>query len=166
MKRTSLGGEGCPVARALDEIGDWWSLLIIRDAFDGLRRFGEFQKSLGISKGILTARLKHLVAIDVLELVPISGDGGYQEYVLTEKGGGLFLVTVSLRQWAEDHCFGKTERHSILVEKASAKHVPRLALKGRDGKELDSSMTFVRKAVDLGGARVRRNAKDRLAAQA
>src|ERR1700761_7519482 len=101
VKRRSFEEAECPVARSLDEIGDWWSLLIIRDAFDGVRRFTEFQKSLGISKGILTARLKHLVSIDVLETAPISDEGGYQEYVLTTKGRDLFLVTVSLRQWAE-----------------------------------------------------------------
>ena len=125
MKRTSIGRVECPVARALDEIGDWWSLLIIRDAFDGMRRFSEFQKSLGISRGILTARLKHLVAIDVLQLAPIADEGGYQEYVLTDKGRDLFLVTVSLRQWGEDHCFDKLERHSVLAEKASGQRVPR-----------------------------------------
>jgi DNA-binding HxlR family transcriptional regulator len=146
MKRTSLGRVECPVARSLDEIGDWWSLLIIRDAFDGMRRFGEFQRSLGISKGILTARLKHLVAIDVLELAPISDEGAYQEYVLTDKGRDLFLVVVSLRQWGEDYCFDRSERHSVLVEKANGQRVPRLALRGRDGNELDESATFVRKA--------------------
>src|SRR5436190_21014688 len=145
MKRTSLGRVECPVARALDEIGDWWSLLIIRDAFDGMRRFSEFQKSLGISKGILTARLKHLVAIGVLETAPIADEGGYQEYLLTEKGRDLFLVNVSLRQWGEDHCFDKAERHSLLIEKASRQRVQRLALRGRDGKELDDSATYVRK---------------------
>jgi DNA-binding HxlR family transcriptional regulator len=145
MKRTSLGRVECPVARALDEIGDWWSLLIIRDSFDGMRRFSEFQKSLGISKGILTARLKHLVAIGVLETAPIADEGGYQEYLLTEKGRDLFLVNVSLRQWGEDHCFDKAERHSFLIEKASGQRVQRLALRGRDGKELDDSATYIRK---------------------
>ena len=145
MKRTSIGQVECPVGRALDEIGDWWSLLIIRDAFDGMRRFGEFQKSLKISKGILTARLKHLVAIGVLEMVPIAGEDGYQEYVLTDKGRDLFLVTVSLRQWGEDHCFDKSERHSVLVEKASGQRVPRLVLRGSGGNELDETATFVRK---------------------
>lgn len=126
-------------------ISDRWSLLIIRDAFDGMRRFGEFQRSLKISKGILTARLKHLVAIGVLEMAPIAGEDGYQEYVLTDKGRDLFLVTVSLRQWGEDHCFDKSERHSVLVEKANGHRVPRLALRGSDGHELDESATFVRK---------------------
>ena len=160
MKRTSLGRVECPVARALDEIGDWWSLLIIRDAFDGMRRFSEFQKSLGISKGILTARLKHLVAIGVLETAPIGDDGGYQEYVLTPKGRELFLVNVSLRQWGEDHCFDKSERHSLLVEKASGQRVQRLALRGRDGKELDDSTTVVRK---LAGSAAPRASKGRQA---
>jgi DNA-binding HxlR family transcriptional regulator len=145
MKRTSMGRVECPVARALDEIGDWWSLLIIRDAFDGMRRFSEFQKSLGISKGILAARLKHLVTIDILEMAPIADEGGYQEYVLTDKGRGLFLVTVSLRQWGEDHCFDKSELHSVLVEKGNGQRAPRLALRTRDGRELDETATFVRK---------------------
>ena len=166
MKRTSIGPVPCPVARALDEIGDWWSLLIIRDAFDGMRRFGEFQKSLGISKGILTARLKHLVAIKILQMAPIADEGGYQEYVLTDKGRDLFLVTVSLRQWGEDHCFEKSERPSILVEKANGQRVPRLALRGRDGKELDESATLIRKVSDSPAARKPRNSKRRTVAGA
>jgi DNA-binding HxlR family transcriptional regulator len=163
MKRTNLGRVECPIARTLDEIGDWWSLLIIRDAFDGMRRFGDFQKSLGISKGILTARLKYLVAIGILQTAPIGDEGGYQEYVLTPKGQDLFLVTVSLRQWGEDHCFDKTERHSLLIEKASGHRVQRLALRGRDGDELDASATFVRKVADLDGARTPRAKKRRSA---
>jgi DNA-binding HxlR family transcriptional regulator len=165
MKRRNLGRVECPVARALDAIGDWWSLLIIRDAFDGIRRFGEFQKSLGISKGILTARLKHLVEIDILEMIPISEDGGYQEYVLTEKGRDLFLVTVSLRQWGEDHCFGKSERHSILLEMKGGRRVQRLALRGRDGRPLDSSTTLVQKVSELEGPRAQRKDGDAKTAQ-
>ena len=67
MKRTGFAKADCPVARALDAIGDWWSLLIVRDAFDGLRRFGDFQKNLGIAKGMLTTRLRTLVELGVLE---------------------------------------------------------------------------------------------------
>src|ERR1700760_2761385 len=166
MKRTSMGRVECPVGRALDEIGDWWSLLIIRDAFDGMRRFGEFQKSLGISKGILTARLKHLVAIDVLEMAPVGDEDGYMEYVLTDKGRDLFLVIVSLRQWGEGHCFDKSERHSVLVEKTSGQRVPRLALRGGDGKELDGSATFVRKVASSSTPRKPHRSKGRRAAEA
>ena len=98
VKRTSLEGAACPVARALDAIGDWWSLLIVRDAFDGVRRFGEFQKSLGVAKNILSDRLRTLVAHDILAAVPASDGSAYQEYVLTEKGQALFPVIVGLRQ--------------------------------------------------------------------
>lgn len=61
MKRKSLHGNACPVARTLDLIGDWWSLLIIRDALEGIRRFSDFQKNLDIAKNMLSARLKSLV---------------------------------------------------------------------------------------------------------
>src|SRR5215813_12549754 len=72
VKRTSHKRASCPVARPLDAIGDWWSLLIIRDAFDGLRRFGEFRESLGVAKNILATRLRNLVAHGILEMVPAS----------------------------------------------------------------------------------------------
>ncbi|NJP82789.1 helix-turn-helix transcriptional regulator, partial [Streptomyces sp. AA8] len=62
VTRTRFDDSECPVARSVDAIGDWWSLLIVRDAFDGSRRFGEFQRSLGVAKNILTARLRTLVA--------------------------------------------------------------------------------------------------------
>src|SRR5207244_2448117 len=93
------------LARPLDASGDGWSLLIIRDAFDGLRRFGEFQKNLGLAKNILSARPHSLVEHGILRTVP-AGDGSpYQEYVLTEKGRGLFPVLVALRQWSEENFF-------------------------------------------------------------
>ena len=70
MKRKSLEGSLCAIARSLDLIGDWWSLLIVRDALAGIRRFVDFQRSLGAPKNILTARLKTLVAQGILELAP------------------------------------------------------------------------------------------------
>ncbi|WP_344746076.1 helix-turn-helix domain-containing protein [Streptosporangium vulgare] len=85
VTRTRFDDSECPVARSVDAIGDWWSLLIVRDAFDGSRRFGEFQRSLGVAKNILTARLRALVAGGVLESVPASDGSAYREYVLTPK---------------------------------------------------------------------------------
>jgi DNA-binding HxlR family transcriptional regulator len=117
VKRTSHRNAACPVARPLDAIGDWWSLLIIRDAFDGLRRFGEFQKNLGLAKNILAARLRNLVDHGILETVPASDGSVYQEYVLTRKGRGLFPLLVALRQWGEDFFFEPDERHVLLVDK-------------------------------------------------
>ena len=101
VRRTSHRKAGCAVARTLDVIGDGWSLLIVRDAFEGLTRFGEFQKSLGLAKNILSARLRDLVQYGVFKVV-LSPDGSpYNAYVLTEKGLGLRPVLVALGEWGE-----------------------------------------------------------------
>lgn len=89
VKRTSHKQASCPVARPLDVIGDGWSMLIVRDAFEGLTRFGEFQKSLGLAKNILAARLRNLVEHGVMVAVPAES-GSHQEYRLTDKGRALF----------------------------------------------------------------------------
>ncbi len=99
MKRKSLAGNACPVARTLDLIGDRWSLLIIRDALEGVRRFGDFEKRLEIAKNMLSARLKGLVESDILRLEPASDGSAYKEYVLTQKGQALQTVIVALSQW-------------------------------------------------------------------
>src|SRR3954451_12699249 len=99
MKRKSLEKDVCPVARSLEAVGDVWSVLIVRQAFAGDRRFGEFEKNLGVAKNILTVRLRKLVALGVLEQVPAGG--AYHEYALTEQGRGLYLVLTALRQWGE-----------------------------------------------------------------
>lgn len=144
MKRVSFDKADCPVARALDAIGDWWSLLIIRDAFDGLRRFGDFQKNLGIAKGMLATRLRKLVELGVLELVPASDGSAYQEYALTEKGRDLFHVVVSLRQWGEAHLYTRGEARSVLVDRAG-QPVRELLLPSRAGGWLKWSDTRVKK---------------------
>lgn len=111
--------EHCPVARAADVMGDRWSLLIVRDAFDGKHRFSDFQRSLGVAKNILADRLRLLVQAEVLTTRPVAEGSAYQEYVLTERGERLFAVVVALRQWGEAHLFGDGEAHSQLIEKAS-----------------------------------------------
>lgn len=126
-------------------MGDWWSLLIVRDAFDGLRRFGEFQRSLGVAKNILASRLKSLVVHDVLTLVPASDDSPYAVYVLTEKGKALFPVIVSLRQWGEAFLFRKDEPHSVLVESRRGRPIARMVVTARDGAPLRPEETSVRK---------------------
>jgi DNA-binding HxlR family transcriptional regulator len=129
MKRTNFSHETCPIARSLETVGDWWSLLIVRDAFLGRRRFGEFQKALGVAKNILTVRLKKLVADGVLDMVPASDGSVYQEYTLTEKGRGLFPVLVALGQWACD------DDELKLIDRKKGKRV-RLELRGEDGRRL------------------------------
>lgn len=144
VKRTSLAGDYCPSARALDVIGDWWSLLIVRDAFDGLTRFGEFQKSLGIAKNILSDRLRTLVARGILKVVP-AADGAHQEYHLTEMGRDLFPVMVALRQWGERHLFAPDEKHSLLVDRASGLPVRRLEIRSEGGRLLGADEAVILK---------------------
>lgn len=88
-RRKSLKEDACPMARTLDILGDRWSLLIVRDAFDGMKRFGEFQQSLGVAKNILADRLKNLVNEGVLSQAPASDGSLYQEYLLTPRGEGF-----------------------------------------------------------------------------
>src|SRR5713101_1481071 len=121
MKRKCLEKSDCPIARTLDVIGDWWSLLIVRDAFFGRRRFCEFQKSLGLAKNILCTRLQKLVAHGIFKLVPASDGSAYQEYKLTEKGRKLYIVLVALRQWGESCLFKKGKSDNLLVDRESGR---------------------------------------------
>ncbi|RYD89789.1 MAG: transcriptional regulator [Sphingomonadales bacterium] len=93
VKRIDPSGAECPIARSLGIVGDGWSLLIVRDAVRGKRKFGEFQKSLGIAKNILSARLKGLVGCGIIEQ---TADG---DYVLTDKGNELTPVLGAFRDW-------------------------------------------------------------------
>ena len=144
-RRRSPSSDVCPVARSLDVIGDRWSLMIIRDAFDGVRRFGEFHKSLGVARNILADRLHRLVEEGILAVAPASDGTAYQEYVLTAKGKGLFPVIVGLRQWGERNLFGKGEPRSTMIERDSGKPIRKMALRGRDGGLLGPDQTVVRK---------------------
>lgn len=129
MKRTNFAKDECPVARTLETVGDWWSLLIVRDAFVGKKRFGEFQRSLGVAKNILTVRLNKLVAEGVLDRTPASDGSAYSEYVLTDKGKRLFLVIVALGEW------GCGESEFQVVDRKRGKAV-RLELRSEDGRKL------------------------------
>ena len=144
VKRTSLADATCPVARSLDVIGDWWSLLIIRDASLGKRRFGEFQKSLGLAKNILAARLRTLVDQGILKLAPASDGSAYQEYLLTPKGRGVFPILVALRQWSEEFDDHPEEIATILVDKEDGRPVRKLELYSQDGRLLSPSDTAVK----------------------
>ncbi len=110
MQRKSLANASCAVARSLDVIGDWWSLLIVRDALRGARRFSEFERSLGIAKNILTVRLRKLEENGILSVVPASDGSAYQEYVLTQKGKALAPVVKALWNWGAEYMFAAKDR--------------------------------------------------------
>ena len=97
----------------------------------GLRRFGEFQKSLGLAKNILTVRLRALVDHGILTTAPASDGSAYQEYVLTPKGRGVFPVLVALRQWSEEFDARPEEIATILVDREKGRPVRKLELRCR-----------------------------------
>lgn len=143
--RRSVNDESCPVARSVDLVGDRWSLLIVRDAFDGVHRFGDIQRSLGVARNILSDRLRKLVDAGILEMHDASDGTAYKEYVLTAKGESLFPIVVALRQWGEKHLFERGERHSVLIDKRTGKPVGHMAPQGKDGSTLPPAATEVRK---------------------
>ena len=144
VKRTSLERAECPIARSLDAIGDWWSLLIIRDALLGRRRFGELQNSLGLAKNILAARLRMLVDQGILKMAPASDGSAYQEYVPTPKGRGVFPILVALRQWSEAFDERPEEIATILVDREKGRPVRRLELRAEDGRLLEAVDTALK----------------------
>ena len=138
MRRTSLKSANCPVARSLDVIGDWWSLLIIRDAFRGLRRFGQFQKSLGLARNILTTRLRGLVADGILRVEPAADGGPWQDYVLTQKGRELLPVLVALRHWGIKNFPDGGPWGSEIVDRATGSPITSLDFKAADGRSVSA----------------------------
>ena len=103
MKRKSFGNMQCPVARGLEHVGEWWSLLIVRDALHGFTRFDEFQKSLDISPAILTRRLNALVEGGLMERRRYSEKPPRDEYLLTARGRDLQPVLQTLQVWGNSH---------------------------------------------------------------
>ncbi len=143
----SIDDDPCPVARASYVIGDRWSLLIVRDAFDGTRRFGDFLNNLGMSRNILADRLRKLVDAEILETQSASDGTAYLEYVLTFKGESLFPVVVALRQWGEKYLFDISEPRSVLIDKNTGKPVLPMAPSSENGYELVPAMTYVKKVL-------------------
>jgi DNA-binding HxlR family transcriptional regulator len=103
VERKSFSEMDCSVAQCLEIVGEWWSMLIIRDAFMGITRFDDFQQRLGISRNILQQRLNHLVEADVLKKVPYSERPPRHDYKLTDRGRDLWPVLTAMRQWGDAH---------------------------------------------------------------
>ena len=103
MQRKSFGTMQCPIARSLERVGEWWSILILRDAFHGLTRFDQFQKSLDIAPNMLTRRLNALVAAGLLERRRYNERPPRDEYILTDRGRDFRPVLWSLLAWGNKH---------------------------------------------------------------
>ena len=103
VRRKSFEGMNCSVAQCLEVVGEWWSLLIVRDAFLGVRRFDDFQARLGISRNVLNQRLGRLVQAGVFVKVPYSEHPPRHCYRLTDKGRDLWPVLTTMRQWGDKY---------------------------------------------------------------
>ncbi|MFA3842907.1 winged helix-turn-helix transcriptional regulator [Streptomyces aureus] len=108
MKWLEASTENCPVQRALDVVGEKWTLLILRDAVNGVRRFDDFHRHIGLSEAVLSNRLRKLVCAGILTAVPYRepGSRSRNEYRLTHKGWGLWPVLMALSQWGETYALG------------------------------------------------------------
>ncbi|CRN05948.1 UNVERIFIED_ORG: DNA-binding HxlR family transcriptional regulator [Pseudomonas parafulva] len=135
-KQEQLARSECPVARTLEAIGDRWVLMIIREAFDDVRRFSDFQKRLGVAKNILTVKLKAMVELGVFEVRPASDGSAYKEYVLTEMGRAAFPIVISMRQWGERFLYGSGECHSIMLDNMTDQPLETITVRSRTGQQL------------------------------
>src|SRR5256885_11478610 len=102
VKRSRLTNKECSVARVMEVVGDRWSILLLREAYYGTRRFDEFQYYLGVAPNILSARLEKFVDLGMMARVPLPQHGGRYEYVLTKKGRDFFPTYLALKKWGDD----------------------------------------------------------------
>ncbi|HET7053936.1 MAG TPA: helix-turn-helix domain-containing protein [Solirubrobacterales bacterium] len=103
MLRSDYPGQVCSIAKALEVVGERWSLLIVRDVMNGNRRFGELQRSLGVARNVLSARLQRLVEEDILERRAYQSSPARYEYFLTDKGLDLWPALIALLAWGDRH---------------------------------------------------------------
>jgi DNA-binding HxlR family transcriptional regulator len=124
------------VGHVLDIIGEGWSMLIIREAFLGTRRFEEFQGRLGIARNILTARLKKLCANEILDRVPVKEGAKRHEYVLTRKGKEMMPLLVALTQWGDRWVFGEGNEPIVFRDRANREPLPEVRVYSARGEPL------------------------------
>ena len=136
MEHTSFEGMSCPIALALDNVGEWWSILILRDATHGITRFDEFQKSLGISTNSLSRRLGRLVESGLLERRRYSERPPRYEYILTEAGEAFRPILIALYAWGSEY-FPPEAPNVRLVDRESGLDVDPMLIDRPTGHPLD-----------------------------
>lgn len=136
----------CSIARTLDIIGDWWSLLIVRDLLlaRGTGRFEDLREGLGISRNVLTERLRKLAANDVICKVPVQAGGRRQEYQLTPKGWELLPLVVAMAQWG-DRWRDDPENIALqIMDRETRQPVLPVKVRASDGRDLDVGDLYVK----------------------
>jgi DNA-binding HxlR family transcriptional regulator len=138
MQRKSFGNMQCPIARSLERVGEWWSILILRDAFHGLTRFDEFQKSLDIAPNILSRRLNALVEGGMLERHRYTDHPPRYEYVLTERGRDFRPVLVAMLAWGNKH-FAPEGKSIVLVDRETGAEADPIMVDRVSGRPLSDA---------------------------
>jgi DNA-binding HxlR family transcriptional regulator len=136
MQRKSFTGMNCSIARSLEEVGEWWSLLIVRECTQGSCRFDEFQRELGIARNVLTARLLRLTELGILERFPLEDRANTDGYRLTKKGEDLYPVLVGLMQWGDRWLASKGKHPTALVEDGTGALIEPLSVRAKNGRKL------------------------------
>jgi DNA-binding HxlR family transcriptional regulator len=135
MQRKSFGNMQCPIARSLERVGEWWSILILRDAFQGLTRFDQFEKSLAIAPNMLTRRLNALVESGLLERRRYSEKPPRDDYVLTARGRDFQPVLWALLAWGNKH-FAPEGASVVLVDSATGEEADPVLVDRASGRPL------------------------------
>ena len=135
MRRKTFVHMNCSIARALEQIGEWWTFLIVREALMGTRRFDKFQGNLGIARNILATRLKKLVTRGILERVAVPKAPRRAEYRLTDKGRALFPVLMALREWGDQWVVGPDRVPVIVVDRTDGQPIE-VRVTSRNGRPI------------------------------
>ncbi len=152
MTRQSFADVDCGVAQAAQQVGDKWTLVILRDAFNGVNRYDDFARHLGVASNVLATRLSALVDADILHRRPLAGDGRAIEYKLTPKGLELYPLIVFLHQWGDRWMPKPRGRRLEVVDRKTLRPVRAVQVHDADGQPLSARDT--RSRIGRGGSDV------------
>src|ERR1700721_3931965 len=136
QSRSRIANKECSVARAMDAIGDRWSILLLREAYSRTKRFDEFQYYVGLASNILSARLKKLVDAGIMTRVPLPEHGGRYEYRLTKKGRDFFPTYLALKKWGDDWLAEPAGPQVVFRDRSSGRQIEYPTLLSARGKPL------------------------------
>jgi DNA-binding HxlR family transcriptional regulator len=137
VRRSRSLNKECSIARAMEVVGDRWSILLLREAYYGTRRFDEFQYYLGVATNILSARLKKFVDLGIMTKAPLPEHGGRHEYVLTKKGRDFFPTYLMLKKWGDDWLAEPEGPQVVFRDRASGRQIEYSPLNNPRGGPLE-----------------------------
>jgi len=148
MGRKRFDEMPCAIAQTLNQVGDWWTLLIVRDAMKGARRFSDFHESTGIAKNILTDRLNKLVENGIMTREEVGVRGQRQEYVLTARGEALFPILIAMQQWGDRWIYENESLPCVIYDKRNGQEISPVAVANQSGDEVTHHFLGTRENAD------------------